>query len=178
MPGQAKDFGNWSSEMTHASLQGFSTSHVSPWARGKADASQIAPCKSQTDMPLRAFLESRQGRGARAVPARCKAASEACQQTTKQVKGITSCLCKHQKMLHTTEKERGPIPFLNTELQPLDRFLPCFSLVSTSPWTRFYVLMGCPGFQLPLPLKRDTLWRKISEVSFIQWMYPHKLSLF
>lgn len=159
--------------MTHPSLQGFSTSHVSPWARGKADASQIAPCKSQTDMPLKAFLESGQGRRARAAPARCRAASEACQQTTKQIKGITSCLCKHQKMLHTIEKDEGPIPCLNTELQPLDRLLPCFSSVGISPVrntrTSLYVLMGCPGlFQLHLPLKRATLWRKVSGVSFIQ----------
>lgn len=120
-----------------------------PWARGKADASQIAPCKSQTNMPLKAFLESRQGGRARAAPARCRAASEACRQTTKQVKAITSCLCKHQKMLHTTEKKGGPIPCLNTDLRPLDRLLPSFSLVSASPVqnTRisFYVLMGCPG---------------------------------
>lgn len=47
--------------------------------------------------------------------------------------GITSCLCKHQKMFHAIEKEGDPIPCLNTELQPLDRLLPCFSLVVTSP---------------------------------------------
>lgn len=173
MPGQTEGFGSWSSEMTHPSLKGFSTSHVSPWAPEKADASQIAPCKSQTDLPLKDFHESGQGRRARAAPARCRAGSEACQQTTEQIKGVTSCLCKHQRMLHTIEKEGGPIPCLNTELQPLDRLLPCFSLVGTSPVqntrTSLYVLMGCSGlFQVHLPLKRTTPWRKISGVSFIQ----------